>query len=106
MPDETAAARGRSRVPAPPEPARPPIDPVRKEAQLREDQIVELQRLRRVVAGRRKTRTERITDNVLIRLAVDLLLADADKLQGDTEQELWESLNKRRRPSLTSKKSE
>lgn len=106
MSDEAVTSRGRqSTVPALPEPERPPTDPVRKETQLRLDQLEELQRLRRVLAARRKNSSERITDNTLMRLAVDHLLADADKLHGDTEQELWESLSKRRRPAITSQKS-
>jgi len=35
---------------------------------------------------------ERITDNTLLRLAIDLLLARADELKGRTEEELALSL--------------
>jgi hypothetical protein len=99
MQDETGAL-----VPALPTPQRPPANPVRKEAMLREDQIEQLARLRRALAGRRRRRSERITDNLLLRLAVDHLLADAGKLAGDTEQELWESLSNDREPPVTSRK--
>jgi hypothetical protein len=36
---------------------------------------------------------ERITDNTLIRVAVDLLLTRADQLRGSTEDELRKSLS-------------
>jgi hypothetical protein len=35
---------------------------------------------------------ERITENTLVRLAIDLLLANAGQLQGSTEDELRRSL--------------
>jgi hypothetical protein len=35
---------------------------------------------------------ERITDNTLLRIAIDLLLARADELRGTTEQELAASV--------------
>jgi len=64
----------------------------RTEARLRSDQVDELARLRRRVAANRDDKTERITDNTLIRLAVDLLLTRADELDGDTEDALRASL--------------
>lgn len=51
---------------------------------------------RRLNAERRgpdgKAVGERITDNTLLRLAIDLLLARADELKGRTEEELALSL--------------
>ncbi|MGW3473684.1 hypothetical protein ACWDKQ_35790 [Saccharopolyspora sp. NPDC000995] len=64
----------------------------RKEARLRGDQIEELARLRRRINKGRHDRTERVTDNTLIRVAVDLLLAHAEQLHGDTEDELRDSV--------------
>ncbi|WP_437065307.1 hypothetical protein [Streptomyces sp. enrichment culture] len=69
----------------------------RKEARLRPDQIADLAALRRHVRGRRKGRPEIITDNTLIRVAVDLLLAHAHRLHGDTEEDLLASVLPRRR---------
>ncbi|PPT05211.1 hypothetical protein CKA32_000424 [Geitlerinema sp. FC II] len=66
---------------------------MRKEARLREDQIDSLTGLARQL-NRQKRGGERITENTLIRLAVDLLLEQSDRLQGNTESELRESLNK------------
>ena len=68
---------------------------VRKEARLRGDQADELARLRRRLAQSRNRREETITDNTLIRVAVDLLLAQADHLHGDTEDELRDSVTHR-----------
>ena len=66
---------------------------VRKDARLRPDQVDALAQLRRRVTRARATRAEPITDNTLIRVAVDLLLARADQLVGDTEDELRESVS-------------
>jgi hypothetical protein len=65
---------------------------VRKEARVRDDQAAALLVLRKKVAAQRTTRVEPITDNVLIRLAIDLLLAHRDRLHGDTEDELRRNL--------------
>lgn len=65
---------------------------IRKEARLRGDQVDALSRLRRRLHRARTDRTERITDNTLVRVAVDLLLAHADTLHGDTEDELRNSV--------------
>ena len=65
---------------------------LRKEARLREDQFDDLTALARTLNRRRKG-GERITENTLIRLAVDLLLKEADQLEGSTEEELREALN-------------
>lgn len=61
----------------------------RKEARLREDQFIALSRLVRILARRRTTRSgPRLTENTLIRIAIDLLLTQADQLAGDTEDEI------------------
>jgi hypothetical protein len=65
---------------------------LRKEARLREDQFDDLTALARTLNRRRKG-GERITENTLIRLAVDLLLKEADQLEGSTEEELRDVLD-------------
>ena len=61
----------------------------RKEARLREDQYVALSRLVRILARRRTDRSgPRLTENTLIRIAIDLLLARANRLAGNTEDEI------------------
>ena len=56
-------------------------------------QLNELTVLRRVLNRRRpKGAGERITENTLVRLAIDLLIANAGQLQGSTEDELRRSL--------------
>ncbi|WP_328868609.1 hypothetical protein [Streptomyces sp. NBC_00304] len=69
----------------------------RKETRLRADQVQDLAALRRRVSAQRTTRSEIITDNTLIRIAVDLLLEQGDRLAGDTEAELLRSARPRRR---------
>ena len=65
---------------------------VRKEARLRDDQIESLT-LRARKLSRNKAATEpRITDNTLIRVAVDLLLAHEADLAGTSEAELRRSV--------------
>ena len=65
----------------------------RKDTLLWPRQLNELTVLRRVLNRRRpKGAGERITENTLIRLAVDLLIANAGQLQGSTEEELRRSL--------------
>lgn len=64
----------------------------RTEARLRDDQAAALTALRRRVAANRTDKTERITDNTLLRLAVDLLLQHADRVQGNTEAEMRRAL--------------
>lgn len=71
---------------------------MRKESRLRQDQADELSRaVRRLNQARRGSdggiSGERITDNTLIRVAVDLLLTRADQLRGRTEDELRKSLS-------------
>ncbi len=64
----------------------------RKELRLRADQLDELAKLRRALNRRRGGEGERITENTLIRVAVDLLLKQAGALQGSTEDELRNSV--------------
>jgi hypothetical protein len=71
--------------------ARPPLYRrlARKEARLREDQFIAQSRLVRILARRRTTRSgPRLTENTLIRVAIDLLLTRANQLAGDTEAEI------------------
>ena len=64
----------------------------RKELRLRADQLDELARLRRTLNRQRGGEGERITENTLIRVAVDMLLGRADRLRGITEDELRKSV--------------
>lgn len=65
---------------------------VRKEARLREDQLDNLTSLTRSLNRQRKGSGERITENTLIRVAVDLLMNQSSELNGTTEQELGASV--------------
>lgn len=65
----------------------------RKEARLTDDQLDALTLLTRRLNKRGRSKDERITDNTLIRVAVDLLLARADDLAGTTEAELRNSVS-------------
>ena len=60
----------------------------RKEARVREDQYVALSRLVRVLARRPDRSGPRLTENTLIRVAIDLLLGRANWLVGNTEDEI------------------
>lgn len=62
------------------------------EARIRHDQVRDLADLRRAVAANRTDKTERITDNTLVRVAVDFLLAHRELLEGNTEDELRASV--------------
>jgi hypothetical protein len=64
----------------------------RKELRLRADQLDELARIRRILNRQRGGEGERITENTLIRVAVDMLLGRAGKLRGTTEDELRKSV--------------
>lgn len=64
----------------------------RKEVRLRLDQLDALTTLTRRLNRARKGKGERLTENTLIRVAIDLLLENTQKLQGITEDELMESL--------------
>lgn len=61
---------------------------VRKELRLHADQADELTVLATKVQRARREKGERITDNTLIRVAVDLLLKRQKELVGSTEDEL------------------
>lgn len=94
VPESQSLAVTDSRTPAVPEPGNEPKyqQYLRKEARVRYDQAAALTSLRRKLNKRRHDRSEPLTDNTLIRLAVDLLLAHADELHGDTEDQLRSSL--------------
>jgi hypothetical protein len=57
-------------------------------ARLWAEQVNDLTPLRRRISSERTDKSERITDNTLIRVGVDLVLALGDQLHGDTEDEL------------------
>lgn len=64
---------------------------VKKDALIRPDQMPALTGLAGTLMARRAVKTERITENTLIRVAIDLLLVAAPALRGSTEDELRES---------------
>lgn len=91
MPNEVPGVRVESARTIPPTPLYRRL--ARKEARLREDQYVALSRLVRVLARRRTDRSgSRLTENTLIRVAIDLLLSRANRLIGNTERELRASV--------------
>ncbi|WP_199333755.1 hypothetical protein [Oculatella sp. FACHB-28] len=63
----------------------------RKEARLRPDQVEGLTKLTKALNRKRRGEGERITDNTLIRIAVDLLLKRADEVSGKTEAEIQQN---------------
>lgn len=65
---------------------------VRKEMRLFPDQSVDLKILTMQIHNAKYGQGERITDNTLVRVAIDLLLQRKDELHGNTEQELRDSL--------------
>lgn len=65
---------------------------VRKEARLRDDQIESLTLRARKLSRNKTASDQRITDNTLIRVAVDLLLAREADLNGTSEAELRKSV--------------
>lgn len=65
----------------------------RKEVRLRLDQLDELTVLTRRLNRARKGKGERITENTLIRVAIDLLLERSGSLAGTTEEELRDSVS-------------
>lgn len=65
---------------------------IRKDARVRADQDAALTALAKTLMRRRPAKAERITENTLIRVAIDLLLAHADELRGSTEDELRNSV--------------
>jgi len=69
----------------------------RKEARLRGDQVDSLASLARRVNRQKPSRGgERITENTLIRVAVDWLLSQEDYVGGSTEEEIRRGLGVRR----------
>lgn len=64
----------------------------RKDARVRADQGAALSALAKTLMRRRPAKAERLTENTLIRVAIDLLLAHADDLRGSTEEELRNSV--------------
>ena len=64
----------------------------RKETRLREEQLDKLTTLSRQLNRQRRGKGERITENTLIRLAIDLLFLREEELIGTTETELQEAL--------------
>jgi len=96
-PEATAAAASAHEAPAPAaeKPAASTAlfeDLVRKECRFRDDQLEDLSRSARRLQRTRLAPGPRITDNTLIRVAVDLLMSRADELQGSTEAEIRASL--------------
>lgn len=65
---------------------------IRKESRLREDQVDELAVIAKRIMRNRTEGGPRITDNTIIRVAVDLLLSRAGELRGNSEDELRASL--------------
>ncbi|MBW9211777.1 hypothetical protein KV100_19175 [Mumia sp. zg.B21] len=65
---------------------------LRKEVRFRPEQADELADVARQLTRARNGQGERITDNTLIRVAVDLLLARRAELHGTDEAELRASL--------------
>ncbi|MFI5987102.1 chromosome segregation ATPase [Streptomyces sp. NPDC051555] len=55
---------------------------------MRDDQYSELTSLARELMKARTRKSERITENTLIRVGIDLLVAHPELLAGDTEEEL------------------
>ena len=86
----------RARVAAETPPGKGPVPMfaqlTRKDARIRDDQATALSTLADAVMRRRRFKAERITENTLIRVAIDLLLAHADRLSGSTEDELRNSV--------------
>lgn len=65
----------------------------RKETRLRVDQYDKLTELRRELNRQRSQgEGERITENTLIRIGIDMIIAQADNLHGVTEKELRKSI--------------
>jgi hypothetical protein len=93
--------QSRDVVATPPAPGVPPRVPKylaleRKEARLRGDQVDSLTSLARHVARQKPSRGgERITENTLIRVAVDWLLSQEEYVRGSTEEEIRRSLGVR-----------
>jgi len=82
-------------IKAAPEPPPLPLylELTRKEARFRQDQLNDLTTLTRQLNRRRASTGERITDNTLIRVAVDMMLKVADSLDGVTEADLLQAVS-------------
>ena len=104
---QPAADRAEPRAPKPPKrvtqpqssatkPASESVPPYlrfeRKEARLRTDQLTDLTLRARQLNKTKNADADRITDNTLIRIAVDLLLSHSDELLGGDEATLRKSL--------------
>lgn len=103
-PKRAQSNTGAASVPAKRKPAvskpSPKVEPsatylrfVRKETRLRDDQQNALTQHARRLSRARTQPGPRITDNTLIRVAVDLLLTRIEKASGDDEAAILESLN-------------
>lgn len=68
---------------------------IRKEVRFREEQLEALDRVVRRLVRARRGGGERITENTLVRVAVDLLLERADELAGASEAELLRALRQK-----------
>ncbi|MBX0301864.1 hypothetical protein K2F54_18015 [Cryobacterium sp. 1639] len=64
----------------------------RKETRIRPDQLEWVEAQRKELNQRRQGAGERLTDNTLIRVALDLLIKHQGELQGATEDQLRQSL--------------
>jgi hypothetical protein len=97
----TAQERSRDEAAMPTAPRVPPRVPKylaleRKEARLRGDQVDSLALLARRINRQKPSRGgERITENTLIRVAVDWLLSQEAHVGGSTEEEIRRSLSVR-----------
>ena len=97
----TAQERSRDEAAMPTAPRVPPRVPKylaleRKEARLRGDQVDSLALLARRINRQKPSRGgERITENTLIRVAVDWLLSQEAHVRGSTEEEIRRSLSVR-----------
>ena len=65
---------------------------VRKDTRLRADQLESLTAHARRLNRKRRSSGSRVTENTLIRVAVDLLLGRIDKASGDDEDALLKSV--------------
>ncbi|WP_219815638.1 MULTISPECIES: hypothetical protein [unclassified Arthrobacter] len=89
---QASAATGEGDVPA--APVRPHYTQlVRKELRVFQDQAMDLKILTMTINNNKLGMGERITDNTLVRVAIDLLLERKADLSGTTESELRDSLN-------------
>jgi hypothetical protein len=64
----------------------------RKETRVRDDQYTALTAHARRLTRTRPAGTERITENTLIRVAIDLLLEKSDRISGGSEAEIRKSV--------------